>query len=84
MLWTLYHKLSEKLRPDGKQYDAESYHEYYKSKFLGGKEIDLPNGKSKMIWRSTANLDVVEFSDFYGKVEADAAERGVYLDELPT
>lgn len=83
-LWLLYHKLSEKLHPQGRNYSAESFHLYYKSRFLGMTETVLPNGKTMLIPNSTADLDVAEFSDFYTKVEADAAERGVFLDELPT
>lgn len=83
MLWTLYHKMAETLKPGGQEYSAESFHTYYKSKFLGCDEVALPNGKIMQIPKSTADLDVAEFSDYFTKVEADAAERGVYLDELP-
>lgn len=84
LLWLLYTKMAETLRPEGRQYSAESYHGYFKQKFLGVDEIPMPNGKTLFIPKSTANLDVAEFSDYFTKVEAEAAERGVYLDELPT
>ncbi len=82
LLWLLYHKMAEQLRPGGQQFSAESYHLYYKSKYLGCIDTPLPNGQTLSIPRSTADLDVAEFSEFYGKVEAEAAERGVYLDGL--
>lgn len=75
--------MAERLRPSGQQFSAESYHEYFKSKFLGRDELKLPNGEIMLITKSTANLDVEQFSDYYTKVEVDAAERGVYLDGLP-
>lgn len=80
-LWSLYHKMSETLRPGGEQYSPESYHVYYKSLFLGRTEISLPNKQTMLIPRSTADLDVNEFSDFLDRVQADAAERGIFLDE---
>ncbi len=80
--WALLHQLAEKLRPDGKTYSAESFHAYYKSRFLGIDEVPMPNGTTLLIPKSTAGLDVEEFSAYLSQVEADAAERGVYLSEL--
>lgn len=82
LYWLLLHKLADTLRPGGKSFSAESFHTYYKSRFLGCDEFALPNGRTILIPRSTANLDVAEFGDYLDKVQADAAERGVYLDEV--
>lgn len=81
--WALLHMLAEQLRPGGVTYSAEQFHTYYKSRFLGCDDIPMPNGKTLTIPRSTANLDVAEFSDYFDAVQADAAERGVHLSELP-
>ena len=81
LLWLLYHKMAANLTPNGQKYSPEAYHTYYKSKFLGCQDMTLPNGKTIPIPNSSADLDVAEFSEFYGKVEADAAEHGIYLDE---
>lgn len=83
MYWSLLHLMAEKLRPGGIAYSAEQFHTYYKSRFLGCDDIQMPNGKTLTIPRSTANLDVAEFSDYFDAVQADAAERGVHLSELP-
>lgn len=83
LYWLLLHRLSEQLHPGGKTYSPESYHTYYKSKYLGCDEVVMPNGKAIQIPRSTANLDVAEFGEFFDKVQADAAERGVWLEEMP-
>jgi hypothetical protein len=80
-LWLLYHMAAEKLRPDGVEYSAETFHLYYKSRFLGSVEHRLPNGSVTSVLNSTADLDVAEFNDYMTKVEADLAERGVYLEE---
>jgi hypothetical protein len=82
MLWALYHAMADR-EWDGKRYSADSFHAYYKQKFLGADDVDLPNGKTLTVVRSTANLDADEFSAYLAKVEADAAERGVFLAELP-
>ena len=81
LLWLLYHKMAEQLKPNGQKYSAEAYHTYYKSKFLGCQDMTMPNGKTIPIPNSTTELDVAEFSDFFTKVEADAAEHGVFLDD---
>lgn len=81
MLWALYHAMAEH-EWNGQRYSADSFHCYYKSRFLGCDEVTMPNGKTLQIPRSTADLDVAEFSDYFDKVQADAAERGIYLDEL--
>lgn len=80
-LWAIYTALSNKLRPGGKVYSPEQYHLYYKQKYLGATDYDLPGGKVLSIPNSSADLDVAEFDEFMGKVEADAAEHGVWLDE---
>ena len=80
ILWALYHKMAER-KWAGQEYSAESFHKYYASKFLGCDDLTLPNGKTLSLPRSTASLDVAEFSDYFDKVQADAAERGVYLDD---
>lgn len=80
--WALLHLLSEQLRPNGEAYSAEQFHTYYKSRFLGCDDVTLPNGKTLVIPRSSADLDVTAFGEYFDKVQADAAERGVYLDSM--
>lgn len=80
--WLLLHTMAEKLRPGGQQYTAESYHVYYKGKFLGYDETKLPSGKVISIPRSTADLDVADFDTYMMRVEAEANERGVFLEDM--
>ena len=81
--WLLLHLLADKLKPDGVQYSAETYHIYYKMKFLGADDVKLPNGKVIAVPKSSAELDKAEFHEYAFMVEQDANERGVFLDEVP-
>lgn len=82
LMWTLLHMIAEKIEPGGKSFSAETWHNYFKSRFLGCDEMTLPNGKTLERPRSTAALDVAEFSDYMTKLEAWAAERNVWLADL--
>ena len=81
-LWLLYHAISEKLPVQGVTHSAETWHLYFKSKFLGCDEAKLPSNVVLQIPRSTAKLDVGAFSDYMQKVEVWANEHGVFLDEM--
>ena len=80
--WLLLHTLASKLEPDGDEYSDETYHVYYKLKFLGADDVKMPNGKVIAVPKSTAELDKAEFHEYAFMVEHDANERGVYLDEM--
>lgn len=80
MYWALLAKMAAR-KWDGKQYTDKSFHLYYRSRFLGCEDIELPNGQILTQPLSTADEDIPEFAEYFDKVQADAAERGVYLDE---
>lgn len=64
---------------NGKQYDAEVWHELLKRKFIG--VIELPDGSVQ--GKSSTDLTTTEFSDFCTRVEAYAAtELGVTFYDL--
>lgn len=77
--WALLHEIAAKLRPHGQSFSVDQYHAYYKTRFLGADDVALPNGEVLTIPRSSAELDASEFSDYLDRVEADAAERGVFM-----
>lgn len=81
-LWLLYHLAAAKLKTGEESYSAEQFHYYYRSRFLGCDDVRLPNGKVLTIPRSTAQLDVDEFNAYMTAVEADLAERDVFMEEL--
>ena len=81
--WLLLHLIADGVKPDGQQFSPESFHTYFKSKFLGMDEIKLPSGKVVQFPKSTAELDSAEFAEYLDKVEAYAAEKwDVFLEEL--
>lgn len=82
--WLLLHLISERLKPQGAAFSADTWHTYMKSRFLGCDEHTLPNGRQLQIPRSSANLDVAEFNEFMTAVEVWATEHDVYLDEMPS
>ncbi|WP_428142339.1 recombination protein NinB [Delftia acidovorans] len=64
---------------NGKQYDAEVWHEMMKRLFIG--VVELPNGE--VVGKSSADLTTAEFSEFCTRVEAYAAsELGVTFYDL--
>jgi hypothetical protein len=79
--WLLLHVIADKLKPEGKQFSAESWHLYFKQRYLGCDDIALPNGKVIVRPRSSAELDKQEFAEYMYAVEAWANEHDVYLDE---
>ena len=79
--WALLHEISEKVKPDGNEYSAETWHTYFKQKLLGSVEVNLPNGKSMQVPQTTTALDTSQFHGFSLRVEAWANNRGVFLPE---
>lgn len=79
--WALLHDIAEQVKPGGKEYSAEQFHEYFKQKLLGAVDVELPNGKVIQRSRSTSDLDKEEFSDYLTVIETFAAEMGVIRHE---
>lgn len=79
--WLLLHMVADKLKPNGEQYSAETWHHWAKLKWLGGDDVKLPNGKVIVVPKSSAELGKDEFHEYVFQVESWANEHGVYLDE---
>lgn len=58
----------------GRQYDMEAWKEYYRKRYIGTEEIDMPDGTRLERGISTTTLDVEEFSRFMTSVEAHAVQ----------
>lgn len=80
--WLLVHLIAEKLRPQKETYSPESWHEYFKRKYLGVIETKLPSGKTVSSAQSSADLSTDEFNEFMLKVEVWAGEHDVYLEDM--
>jgi hypothetical protein len=73
-------QIAEQATVGGKLYDAESWHEMFKRKFIG--VIELPDGS--VVGKSSTELTTAEFCKFCDEVEAFAAtELGVLFIDLP-
>lgn len=59
---------------DGKQFDAETWKEFFRQKYIGTEEVLLPDGRRIERGISTTTLDVGAFSDFMDQISAYAAE----------
>lgn len=79
--WALLGELTDKLHPQGKVYSRTTWHEYFKERYLGADEVTLPNGKTRIISKSTADLDKGEFHEYATQVEVWCGEHNVWLDE---
>jgi len=80
--WLLLHRIADKVRPEGKQYSPESFHAFFKQRFIGMDDVTLPNGKVIPMLKSSADLDKDEFNIYMANVESWAMEREIYLDEM--
>lgn len=78
LYWALLHEIADKLKPSNQTYSTDSWHLYFKQRFLGMDDTRLPNGKVIAQPVSTVNLDKAEMNDYITKVEKFAAEHGVY------
>lgn len=66
---------------DGRQFDKDTWHEYFARKHGVMTEIVLPGGEIVQRRKSTSEMTVGEFSEYMNKVEADAAqELGVIFE----
>lgn len=81
-MWLLLHEIASTIYPKGHVFSAESWHAYFKQRFLGCDEVKMPNGKTIQMPRSSADLDTAAFHEYVTQVEAWAAEHGVYLQDL--
>jgi hypothetical protein len=61
--------IAEQAWIEGRQYDKESWHEYFKRTFIG--VVELPDGATRAM--SSSELGVEEFSAFMQQVEVYAA-----------
>ena len=68
------------LREDGNDVTDEDVHEFIKMKYLGKKEVVI-NGKTFERYRSTTELNTLEFSELKDKIQRDFAQRGLVIPD---
>jgi hypothetical protein len=79
--WATLNQISDCLRPTGRTYSADTWHEYLKTMFLHTMMIELPNGDLKEVERTTTNLNKQEFADYITQVLSWANDNGVYWND---
>lgn len=80
--WELLHLISENIRLENGTFSPESWHVYFKLRFIGGDDYKLPSGETIVRPRSSADLDKAHFNIYMNQVEVWAAEQGVYLPDM--
>lgn len=74
--WQLLQQIASDAWVEGRQYSAETWHEYAKRRFIG--TADIPGGGSMAI--SSTSMTKAEFAHYVQKIEVFAAqELGVTL-----
>lgn len=81
--WAIMHEIAEQLKINNQQMTAEVWHEWAKRRFIGVKEIVLPDGEIVILGMTSTELSVAEFSDYMQMVEAWAVDHGVIFNDLP-
>ena len=80
--WAILTDIAEQVKPEGKEYSPETWHEYFKARFLG-KDTMVIDGELVLVPKTTTKLKVVEFIDYCTQVEAWAVEHRVrFYDDL--
>lgn len=80
--WLLLHLIADGVKPEGIQHAPDTWHCYFKQRYIGVDEIRMPNGHELKIPKSSADLDTAEFADYMMKVEQWAMERNIYMEEM--
>jgi len=65
----------------GQRFMTDSWHEFFKGKFIGKEEVKLPWGELYNRPISTTTLDVGQFSEYMTQIEAWAAQHGIVLGD---
>jgi hypothetical protein len=67
---------------DGKQFDKETWHEYFARMYGVLDEVTLPDGEIVTLRKSTTKMSVGEFSTYLNAIQAHAAgQLGVEFDQ---
>jgi hypothetical protein len=75
--WALLQSISEQVMPGGKSHSRDTWHIYFKTLFLPGRMIELPNGELIEREPSTTGLNKEQFSEYVEKVTAWAMDHSV-------
>ena len=77
--WAILQELAEQCDVKGQKFAAETWHEYFKGRFIGNEDLALPNGKTLLRPISTTTLDKAAFTIYMQEIEVWAAQHGILL-----
>ena len=78
--WSMLNQIAEQIKTADGKYSPDTWHEYFKQRYLGCDDITLPNRKVITQGKSTTELDVREFGEYMENVEYWATEHGAILN----
>ncbi|WP_257828059.1 recombination protein NinB [Burkholderia glumae] len=67
--------IAEQAWVDGRQFDKDSWHEYFARMFGVSDELTLPDGEIILRRKSTSQMSVGEFSTYLNQIQAYAANK---------
>ncbi|MDR0770164.1 MAG: recombination protein NinB [Burkholderiales bacterium] len=80
-LWWLYKTIAEQAWVNGRQFDKDAWHEFFARKHCPKTEMVLPDGEIITRRKSTAEMNIGEFSEYMQNIEIDATtELGVRFE----
>lgn len=75
-------EIAEQAWVNDRQFDADTWHEYYANLYCPRTEVVLPSGEIFSRRTSTSEMKQKEFTDYVTRVQANAAtEHGVQFEE---
>lgn len=81
--WALLNAIADFVEDENsKLYSPETWHEYFKTRFIG-KDVILVDGEPELIAKSTTKLTIMEFGDYMQEVEVWAVEHNVEFQWTP-
>lgn len=82
LYWAILRIIEEQLAIKGKHFGAAAWDEYFKERYLGKEEVELPNGKIITRTRGTSSLKKDEMSEYMLKIESWCGQHGVQLPDF--
>lgn len=73
-LHALLQEIANNAWVEGRQFDMETWKEFFRREYIGVEEYELPNGKRSERGISTTTLSVGDFADLMTKIEQYAAD----------
>jgi hypothetical protein len=73
LYWATLREIAASAVVDGKRFPQDTWHEFFKSEYIGLEEVTLPNGQVLKRPVSTTTLNKAQFSEYVERVMAYAA-----------